>query len=294
MVERSDHLDFDIRDQGVRAPLTQPHRHEYFQIQINLGGDTNQHIGGAVRAFPERTLSFVLPYRVHLIPHPPRASFTLINFSQRFLRPDLDVDPLDLEDVSVSMAPELTPFRFQEYVDFTFDRESFTEITTLIDSMRRENAARRFGSLQLIRGKLLQLLAMTCQRWETELLRLASTEAQQTGRRDAMARVLRYVRDNLSREIGLNDAAAAAFLSPNYLAHLIKKETGQTFTDIVTERRLERARELLITGSARIGQVARQCGFADEAYFTRRFKQWYGSSPRQWRDSMRANIGAKT
>ena len=49
MVERSNHLDFDIRDQGGRAPLTHPHKHEYFQIQLNLGGDTQQHIGGAVR-----------------------------------------------------------------------------------------------------------------------------------------------------------------------------------------------------------------------------------------------------
>ena len=41
----------------------------------------------------------------------------------------------------------------------------------------------------------------------------------------------------------------------------------------------------------RIGDIARHCGFADKAYFTRRFRQWFGMSPRQWRDSMRARIG---
>ena len=33
-------------------------------------------------------------------------------------------------------------------------------------------------------------------------------------------------------------------LSPNYLAHLLKKQTGRTFTELLTERRLEHARGL--------------------------------------------------
>ena len=105
-----------------------------------------------------------------------------------------------------------------------------------------------------------------------------------------MARVIRYVREHLTEEITMNDVAAAAFLSPNYLAHLVKKETGKTFTEIVTERRLEKARELLMSSGARISEIAHQCGFTDEAYFTRRFRQWFEISPRQWRESMRASI----
>ena len=37
MVERSDRLDFEIRGQSVRSPVTKPHRHEYFQIFVNQG-----------------------------------------------------------------------------------------------------------------------------------------------------------------------------------------------------------------------------------------------------------------
>ena len=294
MVERSDHLDFDIRDETARALVTVPHKHEFFQIQANLGGHRQQHIGGSVRPFPERTLAFVLPHRVHLIPHLPESHFMLLNFSQRFLRPDLQVDPLDLEDVSVTLVPELAPFRFQEYVDFTFDEDAFVAVRQLLEAMRQENKLRRFGSLEIIRGMLFQLLGLTCRAWETDLLRLASSQAQQTSRRDSMARVIRYVREHLTEDITLNDVAAAAFLSPNYLAHLVKKETGKTFTEIVTERRLEKARELLMSSGARISDIAHQCGFADEAYFTRRFRQWFEVSPRRWRESMRASISGAT
>jgi AraC-like DNA-binding protein len=291
MAERSSHLDFDIRDQSLRAPLTQPHKHEYFQIQVNLAGNTQHHIGGTVRPFTARTLSFVLPHRMHFVPHPPGTQWLVINFSQRFLRPDLAVDPLDLEDVPLALAPELAPFQFQEHLDFCFDEAGFAEVQALLASMQRENATRRLASLTRIRGALLQLLALTCQHWERELLALAATQAQQGSRRAALARVLRYLRDELAGEPTLADAAEAASLSPNYLAHLIKKETGKTFTELLTERRLALAQELLLATGERISEIARRCGFADEAYFARRFRQWHGLSPSAWRAQQRQALG---
>ena len=292
MVERSDHLDFDIRDQGQRAPLTLPHKHEYFQIQVNLAGETQQHIGGTLRPFPPRCLSFVLPHRMHLVPHPAGTRWLVVNFSQRFLRPDLNVDPLDLEDVPLTLAPELAPFQFQEHLDFVFDEAPFGEVLALLDSMQRENAARRLGSEAAIRGALLQLLALSCRHWEVELRALATAQAQQGSRRAALARVLRYLREQLAGEPTLAAAAEAACLSPNYLAHLIKKETGKTFTELLTERRLARAQELLLATTDRIGEIARRCGFADEAYFARRFRQWHGQSPRAWREQQRQELNS--
>lgn len=288
MAERSSHLDFDIRDQASRAPLTEIHKHAYFQIQVNLAGETQHQIGGALRPFPTRALSFVLPHRMHRVPHPPGTRWLVINFSQAFLRPDLQLDPLDLEDVALAIAPELAPFQFQEHLDFMFDDASFAEIQVLLDAMQRENSARRLGSLALIRGCLLQLLALCCQRYETELLALAASQAQRGSRRAALDRVQRYLRENLAGEPTLAAAAEAASLSPNYLAHMVKKETGRTFTELLTERRLALAQELLLSTGARIGEIARRCGFADEAYFARRFRQWHSLSPRAWREQMRA------
>lgn len=288
MNERSDTVDFFIRDEAGRPPIIHPHRHDYFQIQLCIAGDTEQHIGGAVRPFRRGYASFVLPYRVHLVPHPAGSRFVLINFAPSFLRPELDVDPLDLEDVSISRVPELAPFIYQEYVDFAFDDDEFHAIETLISHMMAEHGARGFGSLELLRGYLLQLIGMTCRRHEADLMRQFALQAHRVSQRESLQRVIRYVRAHLDREIALTDAAAAAFLSPNYLAHLLKKETGKTFTELVTERRLERARELLANTGMRIGDVANAAGFQDEAYFSRRFRQWFHQSPRAFRNSVRS------
>ncbi|ALK97626.1 AraC family transcriptional regulator [Massilia sp. WF1] len=291
MEERSAHREFDIRDQNVRAPLTQPHRHDYFQIMVTLEGTAQQTIGGSVRPLRPGTLTFVLPYRVHLVPLPAGSRFVVLNFAQRFLRPELDVDPLDLEDVPVSRVPELAPFLYQEYLDFVVEEgRDRDHLLGLLDQMIAENRERRFGSLEILRGKLLQLIGLTCRRHETELLRLATARTNSSGRRDALLRVSRYIRDHLSQEMCLTDAAAAAYLSPNYLAHLLKKEIGKSFTELVTERRMERAQELLTNTRMRIAEVAHATGFADEGYFTRRFRQCYGRSPRAFRETVRAAV----
>jgi AraC-like DNA-binding protein len=293
MEERAEHREFDIRDQSVRAPLTTPHRHAYFQIMVTLEGTAQQTVGGAVRPLHPGVLSFVLPYRVHLVPLPPGSRFVVINFAQRFLRPDLDVDPLDLEDVPISRAPELAPFLYQEYIDFELRGGDFAKMELLLAQMMAENRERRFGSLEILRGKLLQLIGLTCRCHETELLRLATARANTSGKRDALLRVSRYIRENLTRDLNISEAAAAAFLSPNYLAHLLKKELGKSFTELVTERRMERAQELLTNTAMRIADVAHASGFADEGYFTRRFRQWHGDSPRVFRESVRAAVGQR-
>jgi AraC-like DNA-binding protein len=292
MHERADHADFDIRLKGVRQALVLPHRHEYFQIQVGLDGHSNQAIGGAVRPFGPRYLSFVLPYRVHVVPHPVGSHYCIINFQQSFIWPALDVDPLDLDDTPLSRCPDLAPFLFQEYIDFEFNESDFNRIRGWIDEMQILNQDRGFGTLTAIRGILQQMIGLACVRKQSELLNCSVQHNGKTSQRDALQRVVRYVKENLDKELNLTDAAAAAFLSPNYLAHLLKKETGRTFTDLVTERRMERAKELLSSSHARIREVAYQCGFSDEAYFNRRFRQQFAKTPKQYREEMVAKVKA--
>jgi AraC-like DNA-binding protein len=289
LAERAMGPDFGIHDEQRVTRIEHPHRHDYFQIQVNLAGRTRHYIGATERVLEPGYASFILPYRVHRVPHPPRSRFFVINFRQRFLRPDLDVDALDLEDVPLERAPELAPFLFQEFMDFRLTAADLECARRACRRMAEENVSRRFCSLEIIRGELLLLLGTVCQRHETEILRLAAARAQLKGRKDALSRVIRYVRENLARRISLAGAAAAADLSPNYVAHLIKKETGRTFTDLVTGRRMEKARELLAHTSMRIAEVAEAVGFEDEAYFARRFRQCFHAAPRAYRDSMRAS-----
>jgi AraC-like DNA-binding protein len=284
LAERAAHPDFAIHDERTRSRIQEAHRHEYFQVQLNVRGRTRQHIGAVERPLEPGSLSFVLPYRVHRIAHPAGSRFYVISFAQRFLRPELDVDPLDIEDVALSQAPELAPFLYQEFLDFRLRGGELDAAQAACRAMTAENGRRGFCSAELIRAHLTLLLGLVCRRYEPQLVELAAGQAQRRSRRDALARVGRYVRENLTRRITLPEAAAAAMLSPNHLAHLLKKGTGKTFTVLVTERRMERARELLSHTGMRISEIAHEVGFDDEAYFARRFRQCLGMSPREYRE----------
>ncbi len=76
----------------------------------------------------------------------------VINFSQTFLLPHLQCDPMDLEEVSILLAPELSPFRFQEHLDFILADGDFSEVCALIEQMRVLDGNRQFGTREMLKG----------------------------------------------------------------------------------------------------------------------------------------------
>lgn len=281
--ERAASTDFGIRDERSVTRIVAAHRHAYFQIQLNLAGRTEQHIGAAVRPLPPGGLSCVLPYRVHRIPHPPGSRFFVLSFSLAFLRPELDVDPLDLEDVPLTAAPELAPFLYQEYLDYRLQGAALTRARGMCERMRVAATARGLCWRETVRGELLTLIGLVCRMHESELLSVSAGRGALRSRRDAYTRAMRYVREHLTERLNLAAVARAVELSPTYLAHLVKKETGKTFTELVTERRMDIARERLVHTALPIHAIAADVGFDDVAYFARRFRRQYGVPPGRFR-----------
>lgn len=286
MFERSERLDFEIRDESVRPPVTTLHRHEFFQIEANLTGESHHVISGKRCQYPPRSLVFVLPYRVHRALHAPDPRYYVINFATDFLRSDFALSPLEMEEASITQYPELTPFIYEGYVDFVFDEEQFAHIRMLLERLMHLHANRKLGTMSRLRGTLLELIGFATETHAEQLMAVADNRVYLEGRSDALGRVLKFIDDNLGKSIGLNEVAEAAFLSPNYLSQLLKKQTGQAFVEWLTARRMQRARELLTQTNDRVSAIANAVGFADEAYFTRRFSQSFGLSPSKYRQSV--------
>ena len=287
MADRSDRLDFEIRDHTVRQPVTVPHRHEFFQIEANVVGEAHHVISGKRCRYPARSLIFILPYRVHYAAHEvANPDYYVINFASNFLRHDFDLSPLEMEEVSIGEYPELTPFLYEGYIDFVFNDEEFAYIESILERMTSLHRQRSLGTLERIRGALLELIGFTVERYAQDLQALSNTRPYMQGRTDALRRVLKFIDEHLQRDISLNEVAEAAYLSPNYLSQLLKKQTGMAFVEWLTARRMERAQHLLAHTRDRISSVANAVGFTDEAYFTRRFRQRFAQSPSEYRKSV--------
>lgn len=288
MVDRSDRLDFEIRSHTVRPPVTSPHRHEFFQIEANVAGEAHHVINGRRCSYPARSLIFILPYRVHYAAHAPaNPDYHVINFAANFLRQDFNLSPLEMEAASIAKYPELIPFLYEGYIDFVFTESEFAHISALIGLLTRLHQNRTLGTMERIRGGLMELIGFAIERHATALQALSRNRTFMRGRSDALQRVLQFIDQNLSRDISLQEVAQAAFLSPNYLSQMLKKQTGLAFIDWLTARRMEQAQHLLAHGVQRISEIANIVGFTDEAYFTRRFRQRFGQSPTEYRKAMR-------
>lgn len=290
MALRAQRPHFGIHDQTNCLPNPSPHRHEYFQIYVNLKGSTTHYLGSGQRPIAPGTISFVMPFRVHYIPNMLDGVFYVINVSKGFLLPSLDMDVLEMEEVPLSRAPELAPFRFQGFMDFRFRGKDFSHLKMLCQRMADEAARQDTASDMLIRACLLEMMGLVWRRYGDALTDYETRGVHLQSRRQAVLRFIRHINKNLSQEITLANAAEACYLSPTHLAHLLKKETGKTFLEIVTERRVDHAKSLLVFTDLSVSEICEGVGFADVSHFARRFKQVVGSSPSEYKKLHRSLI----
>ncbi|MCR2804663.1 response regulator transcription factor [Paenibacillus soyae] len=97
---------------------------------------------------------------------------------------------------------------------------------------------------------------------------------------------IRYIEERLAEAISLKDVAEALHMNASYFSVLFKEQTGLTFTEYVTRRRIQRAKELLGGTSLSVSQIAEQVGYQTDKYFVKVFRSLEGSSPGQYRKSV--------
>jgi len=88
---------------------------------------------------------------------------------------------------------------------------------------------------------------------------------------------------DISGDLSLQALAKQQGINPSYLSTLFKKETGQTLTDYVNQRRVDHARHLLSTTKLQVQTVSQHCGISDVNYFSKTFKKYVGKTPLEYR-----------
>ena len=92
-----------------------------------------------------------------------------------------------------------------------------------------------------------------------------------------------YMEKHFAEAITRNDMAKRVGLTPEHFSVSFKRATGSGFTEYLTRLRLEKAREELLSGDDRnLDRIAREIGYQDGLYLSRKFKQYFGYSPRDY------------
>ncbi len=98
-----------------------------------------------------------------------------------------------------------------------------------------------------------------------------------------LRKALKYIKENYDQPLNAEILAELVNLSPVYFSYLFKKNIGINMIDYITGYRMEQAKKLLFETSLPIGEVACSVGFQDQRYFSKRFKQFVGQTPTEYR-----------
>ncbi len=103
-------------------------------------------------------------------------------------------------------------------------------------------------------------------------------------------RVKTHIEANLDATIRVKELAELVRLSSFHFCRAFRDSFGDSPHGYVMRRRVERAQGLMLTTDVSLGQIAAECGLADQAHFNKLFRRFVGESPGMWR---RARAGKR-
>lgn len=109
---------------------------------------------------------------------------------------------------------------------------------------------------------------------------------------DRIQMALEFARQNLRRDLSVEDLADAACLSPRQFSRTFRAQTGSSPAKALENLRLEAARLMMEQGRVSLETVALETGFGDRERMRRAFLRAYGQSPQSLRRTFGANVDA--
>jgi AraC family transcriptional regulator len=98
-----------------------------------------------------------------------------------------------------------------------------------------------------------------------------------------MRKATEFLNTHLDGEVDLQQVAWVCDLSLSHFARAFRQTYGKPPYRWLIERRIDKARDLLMNTRLPLSDIAVRCGFSDQSGFNRSFKRMYGSTPGIWR-----------
>ena len=93
-----------------------------------------------------------------------------------------------------------------------------------------------------------------------------------------------YIYENLNTRITVNTLAEYTGLNPSYLSRLFKKETGNTISEYIRNRKIETACNMLVFSDYSPAYISATLAFPSQSYFSEIFKKSTGLTPLKYRN----------
>ena len=246
--------EFSVSCNFIRQKYT-VHQHEYYELEMILDGEAVHSINGESTKLSKGDVVFITPMDRHGFENCLFRTITA-HFSATYLSP-MFKNALSTSKCRIIRGIDSSTKNYFDlaYKVFKSENEKFKDVKVK----------------NLVELILLDLMPDIF----TE-----STNMSISG--DRLSEAIGFINVNFTKEITLSSIENMFGLAPSYFSRAFKKRVGRNFVTYITEKRIDYAKKLLISGE-RVIDTCYECGFNSERNFARRFKEITGFSPNEYR-----------
>lgn len=250
-----------------------PHSHDFFEFNFVCRGCCHNNVNGKELLLGTSDLLLMNPHAVHSC-WVDDTSSQVVNF---LILPEM------IESIFVNLMSANDPItqffldslygqsKMPDYILFRINDTVMDLFWNIIDEFLQHRPLFQ----QVILSNILWLFA--------ELLRL-NPIAQKPVQKESplLTEILSYIKANYAT-VSLQKLSETFHYSPVYISRFVKKETGKSFSRVLTEQRLSRACNYLKNSTISAETISELIGYKDVSYFYKIFKQEYHMNPSEYR-----------
>lgn len=251
------------------------HRHDFFYFNYTYKGqyDSLSHKYNNLITISESELYAGQPFAGHALCVHDNDETIIIGVlikKETFCRAFLPIMSSKMDLFNFFLNPT-TNFFSEEFIHFKIEDDC--NIRTILEIMVIEYANRQIDTQDTLKSLVLAFLMQVAKQYT-----LTTKEINSESLIDKM---LQYINEHFDT-VTLKEIASKFSYNPNYISSLLHKELGKSFNQLILERRMERALNLLRNTSLTISEIAIMLGYSNSSNFYKAFRKYYETSPREY------------
>lgn len=264
----------NILNPGICTPL---HYHKYNEILYGIDCDIKVWIDDRLEFFKSGDLCFFNSDEAHfMFSEKEENTYYVIKFSPEILSYEGQM----LSELRYLISMLHKNDRLSHIIPKTeFDEYEMKEIfENVIDEWNGEKTGYEFA----IRGQILRLLSLMFRVWEKSHNPYIGENDENTM---AVYRALSYINEHYDT-VSERELSENLHMSYHHFSRTFKKVTGRNFLQFVIDKRIDVAKNLLLTTSQSVTDIAQKTGFSSASHFIAAFKQRVGMTPNKYKKSI--------
>jgi len=245
----------------ARSKGTRMHMHDYYEIEIIVGGSGKHNLNGYMYQLKRGSAYFLSPADFHCVIVSDRLELINIEF--------------DNNTISKRLLNALINHSVNNV--FELDDDDLDKVMILV-SMLEGSVEDEYSDLD--KKNLLECLLIF-------LLRHTDSEVKYSGEEsgaiDPIYKCMRYLFLHFNEAPSLGDMARISGYSASYFSKQFHEITGKKYVEFLMQLRLNHAKLLLIATKKPVIEICEECGFTSLSNFNHMFKKEFGVSPSRYR-----------